>query len=100
MVCGDLEMLTPADITAIAEHVERAQVRQIANGIRQVMRRLGSDCPRLAIVAGHGAVVGCEAARSLGLDVKDMREETGIAVARATPAAAVAYLLAEDLNRA
>jgi probable H4MPT-linked C1 transfer pathway protein len=100
MVCGDLEMLTPADITAIAEGVARAQVRQIANGIRQVMRRLGSDCPRLAIVAGHGAVVGCEAARSLGLDVKDMREETGIAVARATPAAAVAYLLAEDLNRA
>lgn len=93
MVCGDLEMLSPVDITAIAEHVVRAQVRQIADGIRQVMRRLGEACPRLAMIAGHGAVLGCEAAQSLGLDVKDMREEAGAAVARATPAAAVAYLL-------
>lgn len=95
MVCADLEMLAPADITAIAEHVVRAQVRQIANGIRQVMRRLGSSCPRVAMIAGHGAVLGCEAAQSLGLEVKDMRAEAGTAVAHAAPAAAVAYLLAE-----
>ena len=46
MVCADLEMLGPGDITAIAEHVARAQVRQIAAGLRQVMRRLGAACPR------------------------------------------------------
>ena len=55
----------------------------IANGDSPGSAALVPTAPRLAIVAGHGAVVGCEAA-SLGLDVKEMREETGIAVARAT----------------
>jgi probable H4MPT-linked C1 transfer pathway protein len=94
MVCADLDMLAPADITALAEHVARAQVRQIASGIRQVRRRLGAGGPRLAVVAGHGAVLAREAAQSLGLDVKDLRQEAGAAIARAAPAAAVAYLLA------
>jgi probable H4MPT-linked C1 transfer pathway protein len=94
MVCADVEMLTPADLTAIASHAVRAQIRQIAGGIRQVMRRLGANGPRQAIVAGHGAALGCEAAESVGVAVKELREQAGAAVARATPAAAVAYLLA------
>jgi (4-(4-[2-(gamma-L-glutamylamino)ethyl]phenoxymethyl)furan-2-yl)methanamine synthase len=94
MVCADVEMLTAADLTAIASHVVGAQVRQIAGGIRQVMRRLGASGPRLAIVAGHGAVLGREAAESAGLEVTNLHDQAGAAVARATPAAAVAYLLA------
>jgi uncharacterized hydantoinase/oxoprolinase family protein len=95
MVCADLEMLGPGDITAIAEHVARAQVRQIAAGIRQVMRRLGSAGPRVAVLAGQGAFLARAAAQEVGLATRDMAEGFGSAAARAAPAAAVAYLLAE-----
>jgi len=95
MVCADLEMLGPGDITAIAEHVARAQVRQIAGGVRQVMRRLGSACPRVAVLAGQGAFLARAAAEEVGLATRDMAEDLGSAAARAAPAAAVAYLLAQ-----
>ncbi len=94
MVCADLEMLGPGDITAIAEHVARAQVRQIAGGIRQVMRRLGSARPPLAVLAGQGAFLARAAAEEVGLATRAMAEDVGSAAARAAPAAAVAYLLA------
>ena len=42
-------------MTALAEHVARAQMRQIALGIRQVIRRLGAAAPGCAVVAGSGA---------------------------------------------
>jgi probable H4MPT-linked C1 transfer pathway protein len=94
VVCADLEMLGAGDITAIAEHVARAQVRQIAGGVRQVMRRLGSTCPRVAVLAGQGAFLARAAAEEVGLATRDMAEDLGSAAARAAPAAAVAYLLA------
>ena len=95
MVCADMDMLRPHDITAIAEHASRAQVRQIAAAIRQVMRRLGAAAPRVAVVAGQGTFLARAAAEAAGLSTRDMAEEIGVAAARATPAAAVAYLLAE-----
>ena len=93
MVCADLEMLGAAGITAIAEHVARAQVRQIAAALRQVMRRLGMRCPRVAVVAGQGAFVARDAAHEVGLATRDLADGMGAAAARAAPAAAVAYLL-------
>jgi probable H4MPT-linked C1 transfer pathway protein len=94
MVCADMEMLRPDDITAIAEHVARAQVRQIASAIRQVLRRLGPGGPRFAVLAGQGTFLAQPAAAAAGLSTVDMAESAGSAVARAAPAAAVAYLLA------
>lgn len=103
MVCADLEMLGAAGITAIAEHVARAQLLQIASGLRQVMRRLGTRCPRLAVVAGQGAFLARDAADEVGLATYDLADGMGAAAARAAPAAAVAYLLeaaikAQDLT--
>lgn len=100
MVCADLEMLGAARITAIAEHVARAQVRQIAAGLRQVMRRLGTRCPRVAVVAGQGAFVARDAAHEVGLASRDLADGMGAAAARAAPAAAVAYLLDSMLTAA
>ena len=94
MVCADLEMLRPCDITTIAEDVAHAQVRQIAAGIRQVQRRLGQACPRVAVLAGQGAFLTRVAAEEVGLATRDMAEEVGSAAAQAVPATAVAYLLA------
>lgn len=94
MVCADLEMLRPCDVTAIAEHTALAQVRQIAGGIRQVMRRLGPAAPGMAVFAGLGTFLARSAAEAAGLSIRDMAQDVGSAAARAAPAAAVAYLLA------
>ena len=100
MVCADLEMLREPGITEIAESVARAQVQQIAGGIRQVVGRLGSRSPQLAIVAGQGAFIARAAAEAAGLRVKELADALGPAAARAVPAAAVAYLLYEQLESA
>jgi len=98
MICADLEMLGPADITAIAEHVARAQVKQIKSGIRQVMRRLGPASPRVAVLAGQGALLARAAVEELGLAIRDRASEVGCAAARAAPAVAVAVLLGEMID--
>jgi probable H4MPT-linked C1 transfer pathway protein len=95
MVCADLETLGADDVTGIAEHVARAQVRQVASGVRQVSRRAGADSPRIAVLAGQGAFLGRAAAETLGFATRDLASEVGPAAARAAPAAAVAYLLSE-----
>jgi hypothetical protein len=100
MVCADLEMLGPADITAIAEHVARAQQGQIASGLRQVLRRLDAGRPKLAVLAGQGAFLARAAAEQEGLAARDLAEDLGPGAARAAPAAAVAYLLADEADRA
>ncbi len=97
MVCADSEMLSDREITAIANHVARAQVRQIADGIRQVTRVLGAESPRIAVVAGSGAFMARAAAESMGLAACDPVGWPGADAWRAAPAAAVAYLLAEQL---
>jgi probable H4MPT-linked C1 transfer pathway protein len=99
MVCGDLEMLDDRDITAIAEHFARAQVKQIAGGLRQVIRRLGSSCPRIAVLAGQGLFLARRAAEQAGLDAVDLSATLGRAAARSAPSAAVAYLLQEWRRR-
>ena len=93
MVCADLEMLDASGVTEIAEHIARAQVGQIAGGIRQVMRRLDARGPRVAVVAGQGAFIARAAAHDAGLATQDLADGLGAAAARAVPAAAVAYLL-------
>ena len=100
MVCSDLEALSRDDITTIATHVARVQTGHIASGIRQVMRRLGPACPRVALLAGQGAFLARAAAGAVGLATRDMAETIGLAAARAMPAAAVAYLLGEELTDA
>ena len=100
MVCADLEALEPRDITGIAEHVTRAQVRHIAGGIQQVMQRLRPARPRVGVLAGRGAFLARAAADELSLQTHDLAENIGVAAARATPAAAVAHLLAEIVDDA
>lgn len=92
MVCADIETLGAARVTEIAEYIARAQQRQIVSGLRQVTRRIGPRCPPAAVTAGQGAFLAREAAAAIGLATCDLARDMG-AAARATPAAAVAYLL-------
>ncbi len=96
VVCADLETLGPDDVTAIAEHVWRAQVRQIVAGIRQVLRRLGASAPRVALLAGSGAFLGRAAAAAAELTPRPLEGSFGARGARALPAVAVARLLARQ----
>jgi (4-(4-[2-(gamma-L-glutamylamino)ethyl]phenoxymethyl)furan-2-yl)methanamine synthase len=94
MVCADLEMLDAEGISAIARTAARAQVRQLASAMRQVLRRLAAPSPHQALIVGRGAFLAQAAAAEVGLDVR-----AGLAATdtpHATPAAAVAYLLARD----
>jgi probable H4MPT-linked C1 transfer pathway protein len=95
MICSDVEELGLDDITRIAECVARAQVAQIAHGIRQVMRRLGARCPAVAVLAGQGTFLARAAAERHGLSIVDAAAHFGSGGARAAPAVAVAHLLAE-----
>jgi probable H4MPT-linked C1 transfer pathway protein len=92
VVCADLEMLDERDLIAIAQHVARAQVRQIVSGIRQVLRH--TPRPRVAVVAGRGAFIARDAATSVSLPVEEVDSRTS----KAAPAAAVACLLAKVLG--
>lgn len=95
IICADVETISSDEITSIAEHVARAQAQQIAAGIRQVLRRLGSAAPRLAVVAGQGTFLAKAALRNTGLEIRDLSNDVGAAAVRAAPAAAVAFLLAQ-----
>jgi hypothetical protein len=95
MVSSDLETLAEGEVTGIAEQVERAQVRQIATGIRQVRRRWGPEAPSTAFVTGLGSFLAMEAAGSAGLVVDRFSEPVRAAIVEAGPAAAVAWLMRE-----
>jgi hypothetical protein len=97
VVCADREVLGDQDITRIAEHAAGAQVRQIADGIAQVTRRLGARMPRGAVLAGQGAFLGRLAAERAGLAVCEWATDLGPGAARVAGAAAVAYLLAAEV---
>ena len=92
-VCADLTMVSDGDVTAIANHVARAQVQHIAAAIRQATRRLGSSSPRSAVLAGLGTFLGRAAAEDAGLAAHALASHLGSDAAHATPAAAVACLL-------
>jgi probable H4MPT-linked C1 transfer pathway protein len=100
MVCADFDRLGQDRVTAIAKHVAEAQLRQIVSGLRQVMRRLGPRCPSVAVIAGLGKFLAGAAAEDIGLEVTDLADAMGADAARATPAAAVAYLLKERIESA
>jgi probable H4MPT-linked C1 transfer pathway protein len=95
VACADREMLDDAAIDAIARALVEAQLERVSEGVRRVRAR----CPggRTAVVAGLGERIAAEAARRAGLEVTRLAERLGPA-ARVAPAAAVAWLLAEELG--
>jgi hypothetical protein len=94
VVCGDREMLDEATIDRIARAVVEAQVELVAAGVRRVASRF-PGC-RSAVVTGLGDFIAAEAARRTGLEVRLLAERLG-AAARVAPAAAVGWLLADEL---
>jgi probable H4MPT-linked C1 transfer pathway protein len=96
-VCADAEMLDEDAVGTIARALAEAQLEWVMAGMRRVLARH----PRLgaAVVTGLGDFIAAEAARRMGLELVPLAERIGDA-ARAAPAAAVAWLLAESLVQA
>jgi probable H4MPT-linked C1 transfer pathway protein len=98
LVCADIEMLSASEIDEMARYVYAQQIRQVCDGMHQVLSRL----PRLrrypVIVSGSGAFLGSAAARSIGLETIDLKGILGSDAAAVTPCVAAAHLLAEHLK--
>jgi probable H4MPT-linked C1 transfer pathway protein len=95
VVCGDRDMLDETAIEAIARAVVEAQADQVVTGIGLVRTAFpGLDT---AVVTGLGEFIAADAARRAGLDVVSLAAHWGSA-ARVAPAAAVGWLLAEQLG--
>jgi (4-(4-[2-(gamma-L-glutamylamino)ethyl]phenoxymethyl)furan-2-yl)methanamine synthase len=95
VVCGDREMLDETAIDGIARALVEAQLERVTAGLRRVRVRWPGT--RTAVVAGLGEFIAAEAARRAGLEVAPLADRLG-AAARTAPAAAVAWLLAEEIG--
>ena len=96
VVCADGEMLSKEEIVQLARFFAERQVRQVWDGLFQVLSSL-SDAHDLPVApAGVGAFVAAEAGRRVGLRVLDGATLWG-GHGDALPATAVARLLAQRL---
>jgi (4-(4-[2-(gamma-L-glutamylamino)ethyl]phenoxymethyl)furan-2-yl)methanamine synthase len=94
LVCADREMLDDEAIDEIAQALTDAQTDSVATAIGRVSARHPEL--RTAVVTGLGDFIAAGAARRMGLAVEPLADRIGDA-ARTAPAAAVAWLLAEEL---
>ncbi len=98
LVCSDAEMLSEAEIDALARFIYRQQVLQIRSGMEQVIARLPELRHHPAIVFGIGDFLGREAAAGLGLEIRGLESDFGKENSAALPCLAVANLLADRWN--
>jgi (4-(4-[2-(gamma-L-glutamylamino)ethyl]phenoxymethyl)furan-2-yl)methanamine synthase len=98
LVCADTEMLSAAEIDEIARYVFERQVRQIREGLGQVLSRLPELRGHPVIVLGAGAFLGEAAVKSMGMEIGNMRNDWGQKELAVAPCLAAAHLLAEHLK--
>lgn len=98
LVCADTEMLAPAEIDEMARYIFEQQIRQICEGVEQVLSRsaLLRDLP--AVVLGAGAFLGSAAAKRIGLEIIDVESRWGREKLAVVPCLAAASLLAERME--
>jgi probable H4MPT-linked C1 transfer pathway protein len=94
VVCADREILDQAALNGIAEALAEAQLARVCTALEGVRsRHLSVEC---AVVTGLGDFIAAEAARRTGLRPVPLSDHIGEA-ARNAPAAAVAWLLVDEL---
>jgi probable H4MPT-linked C1 transfer pathway protein len=94
IVCADLELLSQAEVQAIAHYIAAEQIEQIAAAMAQVLSRVNVAGPVTAV--GVGAFLAEAAAARLGLDYFQPTTLVKGAASIAAPAAAIAILLQEQ----
>ncbi len=98
LVCADTEMLSAAEIEAMARYVHQRQVEQIAQGLLQVLSRLADRDDLPLVATGSGAFLAVEAGQRLGLRLVDLAAQWGRERGAVAPALAAAHLLAEHME--
>ncbi len=72
VVCGDLDLLSPDDVSEMAQFIYKKQVQQVAEALKTVIDRENLE---LVVVTGLGMdIIGRKAAETLGCNVKTMDE--------------------------
>jgi (4-(4-[2-(gamma-L-glutamylamino)ethyl]phenoxymethyl)furan-2-yl)methanamine synthase len=97
IVCADDEMLSTAEINELARYVYVQQVRQVREGINQVLSRLPRLRNQPVVVLGSGAFLGKAAAEGIGLIILDVTGNWGRENLSAAPCISAARLLAEHM---
>lgn len=72
LVCGDMNLLSKDDVEKIARFIYQKQVAQVAEALKEVSVR---EHIELVIATGLGMnIIGSEAAKFLGLEIRTMEE--------------------------
>ena len=98
LVCADTEMLAPEEIDEMARYIFEQQVRQICEGVEQVLSRSPLFRRLPVVVLGVGAFLGSAAAKKIGLEVIDLESRWGRDKLSVVPCLAAASLLAERMG--
>jgi probable H4MPT-linked C1 transfer pathway protein len=98
LVCADDEMLSTTEIDELARYIYAQQIRQIQQGVDQVISRMPELRIRPAIVVGSGAFLGKAAAAGLGLKICDLAKNWGEEQLAVASCVASAHLLADHLR--
>ena len=97
IVCADDEMLSTAEIDELARHIYGRQVRQIQDGIHQVLSRLPQLRNQPVVVFGAGSFLGKAAAEGMGLEILDLKGDWDREKRSVAPCISAARLLAEHM---
>jgi probable H4MPT-linked C1 transfer pathway protein len=100
VVCADLELLNFNKVKAIAEYVYEAQIQQIVNGLKKVIKNFPNLKFKPAYAAGLGGkILAWKALEKTGFkDLKELSRFIGVSEAKAAPAFSLALMGAELLE--
>ncbi len=99
LVCADDEMLAADEIDELARYIYHTQMRQIQEGIEQVVSRFPQLRKHPALVLGSGAFLGKAAAAGLGFEIRDLAGEWGPEALAVAPCIAAAHLLCDHFRK-
>lgn len=96
VVCGDMDLLSQDDVVNIAQFIYHKQVEQVAEALKEVSER---ESIELVIATGLGMnIIGREAAKLLGLEVRTMEEILAKDDCMVAPAVGTALLMEKFLS--
>ncbi len=96
VVCGDLDLLSTDDVVGIAQFIYQKQVEKVALALKEVSER---ENIKMVIATGLGMnIIGYEAAKLLGLDVRTMEEILTPEDCVVAPAVGTALLMEKFLS--
>jgi uncharacterized hydantoinase/oxoprolinase family protein len=98
LVCADADMLTSDQIEEMARYIHNRQIRQIVEGMGQVISRLPHLKNHSVIALGAGAFMAEEASKSFGMEVVDLDKDYSADKLAVAPCLAAAHLLAGHLR--